>query len=152
MAIVFSWDNYVDDATLMNSTVAGSELIDKGKVKGRQPSDVFRHDFPAASPLGGTLLLDFDLGSSKAIDLIAILNHDMAGLSYTLKFSDVSAGGTDIGSEGPNVFFTGTVHDPANEMLFLATALTARYVQLSVTVPTTRTVDIGRVRATLAAS
>ena len=136
---VISWSSYVDSATITNSTATGSEVLSKEFMKTRQLANVFRHTFPAA----GTLLLDFDLGSAKATDLIGILNHDCQGLSYTISFG-TTLGASDVGSEGPNTFWTGTSDDGPHELLYLTTALTARYVRLAVTIPVTASPDLGR--------
>ena len=145
---VFSWDNYADDATIVDNTPdpspgATTAVLGVAKLKTRQLGDVFRRTFdsPAVSP-SPDLILDFDLGSAKKTDLIAVLNHTMSGMSYTLAFGS-SSGANDIGTE-TGTFWTGTADDPKNDFIYLATGHTARYIRLTVAV-TVATVDIGRI-------
>ena len=48
--------------------------------------------------------------------------------------------GTETGT-----FFTGAADDATNEMIYLASGHTARYVRLTVAISSTRTIDIGRI-------
>ena len=141
MAII-SWSNYVDDSTITNNTslTNSSEDLTVENLKTRQIGQVFRQTFTSTSQ---TLIIDFDLGSAKATDLICILNHNMGGYSYTVDFG-TSEGDDSVGTSS-GTFWVGTDYDAPNELIYLTTALTARYVRLSVTVPTATNCDIGRV-------
>jgi len=144
---ILSWDNYVDDSTIVNNSALESpqvstENLTVQNLKTRQIGKVFKQTFTLTSPLD-QLVIDFDLGSAKATDLICILNHNMAGYSYTLSFG-TSSGASDVGTE-TGTFWTGTTYDATNEMLYLASAHTARYVRLAVVIPAAVSVTIGRV-------
>ncbi len=145
---VISWDNYVDDATILNSSavtspLTSSEVLSVQNLKTRQVGDIFRQNFLiAGSPLP-SLIIDFDLGSSKLTDLIAIINHNMQSLAYTIDFGTTS-GASDVGTE-TGTFWQGTADDPLWEVLYLASGHTARYVRITVTITATGTYDIGRV-------
>ena len=148
MAII-SWSNYVDDSTITNnsaleSPVNSTEDLTVENLKTRQIGQVFRQTFTAGatSPLD-SLVIDFDLGSAKATDLIGILNHTMAGYTYVISFG-TSSGASDVGTSS-GTFWTGTAYDAPNELIYLTTALTARYVRLAVAIPAAVSVDIGRV-------
>jgi len=138
---VISWDNYVDDATVTNSS-AGSEILTENNVKTRQIGQVFRQSVTLTSPLS-SIILDFDLGSALATDLICVLNHNMQGYTYTISFG-TSPGGSQVGTE-TGTFWTGTAYDAPNDLIYLSATKTARYVRLAVKIPATKVIDIGRV-------
>ena len=145
---VFSYDNYVDDSTIANSSpvtspLESSESISVQKLKTRQLGDVFRQSILLSQSPSPQLIVDFDLGSAKPTRLMCILNHDMAGLAYTINFG-TSAGASDVGQE-TGTFFTGITDEAPNDMLYFASAYTAQHVRLIVTVTSVRTVEIGRV-------
>jgi hypothetical protein len=135
---VISWDNYVDDSTIVNNS-DGTETLTVQNLKTRQIGDVFRQTFAGA----GNVIVDFDLGSAKATDLICILNHTMAGYTYTISFG-TTTGASDVGSE-TGTLWTGTAYDTRNEMLYLASAHTARYVRVAVAIPGAESIDVGRI-------
>lgn len=141
---VLSWINHIIESTITNSTAEGSSLTSKEKLKTRQLGDKFRHDLSGLSPQGGTLLLDFDLGSAKTTNLVAILGHNLGGLAYHVKFG-TTAGASDVADEGPFTFWEGTTDDAPNEMKWLTTPRTARHVRLEVAVTTDQVADIGAV-------
>jgi hypothetical protein len=138
---VISWDNYVDDATITNNS-SGSNVLAATKLQTRQIGDVFRQTITLTSPLSW-IILDFDLGSAKATDLICILNHNMQGYAYTISFGS-SSGGAEVGTSS-GTLWTGTAYDAGNDMIYLSSAYTARYVRIAVKIPAAKTVDIGRV-------
>jgi len=147
MAII-SWDNYVDDATITNnsaleSPVNSTEDLTVENVKTRQIGNVFRQTFAALTSPQDELVIDFDLGSAKATNLICILNHNMGGYTYTISFG-TSSGGSQVGTT-TGTFWDGTAYHPDNEMLYLASAYTAQYVRLAVAIPAAVSVSIGRV-------
>ena len=139
---VISWDNYLDDATLTNNS-DGAEVLGIAKLKTRQLGDVFRQSIDATPSPVDELIVDINLGSAKLTTLVCILNHDMAGLDYTLDFG-TSSGGSQVGTE-TGTFDTLAASDATNEMLYYSTGYTAQYVRLTVKVPTVRTVEIGRI-------
>ena len=133
---VISWDNYLDDSTIVNSS-DGSEVLTVQNLLTRQLGDIFRQTTSTQ------LIVDIDLGSAKLTNLICILNHtNLAGESYTLDFG-TSSGGSQVGTE-TGTFFTGATSDATNEMIYLTSGHTARYVRLTVTISST-TVSIGRI-------
>ena len=147
MAII-SWSNYVDDSTITNNSALESpqlstEDLTVQNLKTRQIGQVFRQTFSTLTSPNDELVIDFDLGSAKATDLIGILNHNMAGYTYVISFG-TSSGASDVGTES-GTMWTGTAYDAPNELIYLATALTARYVRLAVAIPAAVSVDIGRV-------
>lgn len=139
---VISWDNTLDDATITNGS-DGSESTSIQKLKTRQLGDVYRQSITAAPSPSDEMVVNIDLGTAKATDLICILNHDMAGLAYTINFG-TTIGASNVGQE-TGTFWTGTSYDATNEMLYLSSAHTARWVQLRVLVTSIRTVEIGRI-------
>lgn len=147
MAII-SWENYVDDSTITNnsaleSPVNSTEALTVENLKTRQIGKVFRQTFTAITSPLDELVIDFDLGSAKATDLIGILNHNMGGYAYTISFG-TSSGASDVGQE-TGTLWSGTSYDSPNELLYLASAYTAQYVRIAVAIPAATSVDIGRV-------
>lgn len=142
---VISWNDHVAAATITDSTAEGSAALSKEKLKTRQLGDIYRRDLTGLSPIGGTLLLDFDLGSAKTTNLVGILGHNLGGMGYEVHFG-TSLGGAQVATEGPYTFWQGTADDAANELLWLTTARSARYVRLEVDLTGQEQVaDIGRV-------
>ena len=144
---VISWNNYVDDATIVNKSALESpaksvQVLTPENLKTRQIGQVFRQTISLTSPLS-SIILDFDLGSSKTTDLIGILNHNMQGYAYTISFG-TSSGGSQVATE-TGTLWTGTAYDAPNDLIYLSTARTARYVRLKVVIPAAKTIDIGRV-------
>lgn len=149
MAAIISWDNYVDDATITNSTSVTSPLINTEvisfatKLKTRQLGDIGRQNFTTTpSPLQ-QLILDFNLGSAKSTQLIAILNHNMQGLAYTISFG-TSLGDNSVGTE-TGTFFNGVSADSPNDFLYFSSAYSAQFVRIAVVITSATTIDIGRV-------
>ena len=148
---IFSWDNYVDDATVTDSTNSisphpGTQTIAGTKLQTRQLSDVARYTFTStASPLPD-LIYDFDLASAKTTDLIAILGYssNLAGKSFTLAFG-TSSGASDVGTETGTLWNGGEINPRYNHFVYLTSGHSARYVRLSVHAVAASVVDIGRV-------
>jgi hypothetical protein len=134
---VISWSNYVDDSTIVNNS-DGSEALSVQNLKTRQIGDIFRQTLVGS----GNVIVDFDLGSAQATDLICILNHTMGGYAYTIDFG-TSSGASDVGSE-TGTLWSGTAYDSKNEMLYLSAGYTARYVRIAVAIPGAESVSVGR--------
>lgn len=137
---VISWDNYVDDATVTSTGASGTEVLSDQNLKTRQVGDIMRWSFTGAS----TLYLSFDLGSAKATNLVCLINHNLAGLAYTINFG-TTAGASDVGQETGTFWNGGTSYDPTNDMLYFSSTYTARYVRIAVTITGAMIADVGRV-------
>ena len=145
---LLSWSNYIDSSSITNSSALESpanstEDLSLENVKSRQIGKVFRQSFASITSPLDSLDIDFDLGSAKTTNLIGILNHNMAGYSYVISFGS-SSGASDVGTES-GTFWTGSAYDAPNEIIYLTTPLTARYVRLAVVIPAAVSVSIGRV-------
>ena len=146
MALI-SWDNYVDDSTVSwdwSSTESpkvddGTQVLSAQKLKTRQIGDIAR--FNSSGP--GTWLLYFDLGSSKPVNFVGVLNHTAAGLNGAVRFSDIASAGFEVGLEN-FTYQSATSYDAKNEMLYFSTPYTARYITVTITT-TGGNLDVGRV-------